>query len=206
VYHRTLVGAIVGKFFVFRLANFLTCRFLQITEQLIFNEMFIKHFQPLYKHFEFCGFDISLVSNSWWISIFIGVLNYDTLLTVFDVFFLEGNSVLIKVGLALVFLNEEALYNCRELHEFVEVFQTTTTSFSSSQIWPYVNRIQMPQNFIEMKRKKHLEGKGSKKCSINHFLISLSFKRNAKNRRKNSQTRSGCADAKVQKVFHCVRN
>jgi hypothetical protein len=56
-----------------------------------------------------CGMDLTLVALPWFLCFFIGYLPWMVCLRVFDLFFLEGPSVLFQMGLALLTSHEEAL-------------------------------------------------------------------------------------------------
>ncbi len=134
VYRRSLVGALV--------------------EQQIFEQMVKNMYPRLAKHIETQGFDLSISTTSWWLSLFIGVLNYDCVLNVLDAFFEEGNALLLRVGLALILLSEEALFMARDVTDFVRILGDQQ-SVSAAEIFKVVNRIAVPAALLEQRRQLH---------------------------------------------------
>ena len=159
VYRRSLIGAIVN--------------------QQIFGKVLENHLPRLHKHFKSCDFDIAMVSTSWWLTMFVGVLSYDTCMVVWDCVFVDSNAVLLKVALALCKLNEERLYNAREAHEFITIFNETTKSFSAVQLFQSVSTVVGIGDFLELKRRQFLieESKKMSDTSRRRELEHLSKKK-----------------------------
>ncbi len=67
-------------------------------------------------------------------------------------FFEEGSTLLLRVALALVKLQEEALYGMRDAGEFLQAFQTLP--FSAEQIFDAVGSLALPaqEELLEQKR------------------------------------------------------
>jgi hypothetical protein len=134
VYRRSLVGALV--------------------EQQIFDEMVKTLYPRLAKHIATQGFDLSISTTSWWLCLFIGVLSHETVLVVLDAFFEEGNALLLRVGLALLSLSEEALFMARDVADFVSVLGSQS-HVSAAEIFRVVNTIAVPLELLEQRRQHH---------------------------------------------------
>ncbi len=121
-YRRTLLGAIL--------------------EQETFERLLGLQMPQLAQHFASCHFEIALVTQSWFLSLFVNVLPLEVTLRVLDAFFEEGSTLLLRVALALVKLQEERLYGMREAGEFLCAFQGLRPT--AEEIFALVNSMAIP--------------------------------------------------------------
>ena len=150
-YRRTLIGAMVTN-----------DTFERVVKQKL---------PKLSKHLSFCKFEICVVSQSWFLTLFIGIVSYDLTVRIFDAFMEEGVKLLIRVGVAILTLIEEKFYNARDASEFYAIL-TNLTHINADEVFALVAKIDIDfkgfseeessQKF-EMVRVMRKEAK-SKKC------------------------------------------
>ncbi|KAI8887929.1 TBC-domain-containing protein [Backusella circina FSU 941] len=63
---------------------------------------------------------INLVTSHWFLTLFINILPIETVLRIWDCFFVEGYSVIFRVALSLIKMNEERI---KDLKDPIEIFQ-----------------------------------------------------------------------------------
>ncbi|XP_002968609.2 EVI5-like protein [Selaginella moellendorffii] len=105
-------------------------------DQLVFEELAREQFPRLISHFESLGVQISWMSGPWFLSIFVNVLPWESVLRVWDVLLFEGNrTMLFRTALALLELHAPALLASRDAGDCISVMQTVTgATFDSSQL------------------------------------------------------------------------
>lgn len=79
------------------------------------------------------------------------MLSNDAQLTVMDAFFEEGNLLLLRVGLALIQLSEEALFVGRDVGDFMTIL-SNFGSVSASQLFLIVRRIVVEAGLLRQNR------------------------------------------------------
>ncbi|CAO3655507.1 unnamed protein product [Mucor hiemalis] len=63
---------------------------------------------------------ITLVTSHWFLTMFINILPVETVLRIWDCFFIEGYSVMFQVALSIIYMNREKV---NELGDPIEIFQ-----------------------------------------------------------------------------------
>lgn len=63
---------------------------------------------------------ITLVTNHWFLTLFINILPVETVLRIWDCFFIEGYHIMFKVALTIIKLNQSRILN---LQDPIEIFQ-----------------------------------------------------------------------------------
>ncbi|WVY95954.1 hypothetical protein V8G54_028105 [Vigna mungo] len=80
-------------------------------DQLIFEELMRERFPKLVNHLDYLGVQVPWISGSWFLSIFVNVIPWESVLRVWDVLLFEGNRVMLfRTALALMELYGIELY------------------------------------------------------------------------------------------------
>jgi len=92
---------------------------------------YVQELMPkLYLHLLEQDVDLPAISFSWFLSLFTDCLPVETLLRVWDVFFVDGMDVLFRVALAILKINEAELLMCDSMPSLYMHFERMT-----ARIW-----------------------------------------------------------------------
>jgi hypothetical protein len=98
-----------------------------IVDLRIFSGYVNKHRPKLWHHLHGqCGMDLTLVALPWFLCFYVGYLPWAACLRTFDMFFLEGPSVLFQMGLALLASHEDALLQLKDQVAVTEYLKSAT--------------------------------------------------------------------------------
>lgn len=105
-------------------------------DQFVFEELVRERFPKLVNHLDFLGVQIAWVTGPWFLSIFMNMLPWESVLRVWDVLLFEGNRVMLfRTALALMELYGPALVTTKDAGDAVTLLQSLTGStFDSSQL------------------------------------------------------------------------
>ncbi|XP_057549441.1 uncharacterized protein LOC130827666 isoform X1 [Amaranthus tricolor] len=105
-------------------------------DQLVFDELMRERFPKLVNHLDYLGVEVAWISGSWFLSIFVNMLPWESVLRVWDVLLFEGNRVMLfRTALALMELYGPALATTEDAGDAVTLLQSLTGStFDSSQL------------------------------------------------------------------------
>ncbi|GKV28567.1 hypothetical protein SLEP1_g37595 [Rubroshorea leprosula] len=105
-------------------------------DQLVFEELVHERFPKLANHLDYLGVQVAWVTGPWFLSIFINMLPWESVLRVWDVLLFEGNRVMLcKTALALMELYGPALVTTKDAGDAVTLLQSLAGStFDSSQL------------------------------------------------------------------------
>ncbi|XP_016542457.1 TBC1 domain family member 8B isoform X3 [Capsicum annuum] len=105
-------------------------------DQLVFEELVRERFPKLVYHLEYLGMQVAWISGPWFLSIFVNVLPWESVLRVWDVLLFEGNRVMLfRTALALMELYGPAVVTTKDAGDAITLFQSLTGStFDSSQL------------------------------------------------------------------------
>ncbi|CAI0471615.1 unnamed protein product [Linum tenue] len=105
-------------------------------DQLVFEELMHEIFPRLVSHLEFMGVQVAWVSGPWFLSIFINMLPWESVLRIWDVLLFEGNRVMLfRTAFALMELYGPALLTTKDAGDAVTLLQSLAGStFDSSQL------------------------------------------------------------------------
>lgn len=99
-------------------------------DQGVLNE-FIKTFMPeIHNHLESLGI-IKMISLSWFLTIFISVIPYESTLHIIDCFFYDGAKVIFMIALQILDWNRDKLLKCRDDGEAMSLLQAYLTGISN---------------------------------------------------------------------------
>ncbi|XP_020591844.1 uncharacterized protein LOC110032524 isoform X2 [Phalaenopsis equestris] len=105
-------------------------------DQLVLEELVRGRFPKLSNHLDFLGVDVAWITGPWFLSIFVNMLPWESVLRVWDVLLFEGNRVMLfHTTLALMELYGPALVTTKDAGDGVTLLQSLAGStFDSSQL------------------------------------------------------------------------
>ncbi|XP_024462176.1 uncharacterized protein LOC7457898 isoform X2 [Populus trichocarpa] len=105
-------------------------------DQLVFEELVRERFPKLVNHLDYQGVQVAWVTGPWFLSIFMNMLPWESVLRVWDVLLYEGNRVMLfRTALALMELYGPALVTTKDAGDAVTLLQSLAGStFDSSQL------------------------------------------------------------------------
>ncbi|OAY45948.1 GTPase-activating protein GYP2 isoform X1 [Manihot esculenta] len=105
-------------------------------DQLVFEELVRERFPKLVNHLDYLGVQVAWVTGPWFLSIFMNMLPWESVLRVWDVLLFEGNRVMLfRTALALMELYGPALVTTKDAGDAVTLLQSLAGStFDSSQL------------------------------------------------------------------------
>ncbi|XP_039037406.1 ecotropic viral integration site 5 protein homolog isoform X2 [Hibiscus syriacus] len=105
-------------------------------DQLVFEELMRERFPKLVNHLDYLGVQVAWVTGPWFLSIFMNMLPWESVLRVWDVLLYEGNHVMLfRTALALMELYGPALVTTKDAGDAVTLLQSLAGStFDSSQL------------------------------------------------------------------------
>ncbi|KAG6551670.1 hypothetical protein Mapa_006757 [Marchantia paleacea] len=105
-------------------------------DQLVFEDLVREHFPKLVSHLDTLQVQVAWVSGPWFLSIFVNVLPWESVLRVWDVLLFEGNRcMLFRTALALMEMHAPALTATRDAGDAVALLQSmASATFDSSQL------------------------------------------------------------------------
>lgn len=105
-------------------------------DQLVFEELMRERFPKLVNHLDYLGVQVAWLSGPWFLSIFVNMLPWESVLRVWDVLLFEGNRVMLfRTALALMELYGPALVTTKDAGDAITLLQSLAGStFDSSQL------------------------------------------------------------------------
>lgn len=105
-------------------------------DQLVFEELVRERFPKLVNHLDYLGVQVGWVTGPWFLSIFMNMLPWESVLRVWDVLLFEGNRVMLfRTALALMELYGPALVTTKDAGDAVTLLQSLAGStFDSSKL------------------------------------------------------------------------
>ncbi|KAK7345621.1 hypothetical protein VNO77_16228 [Canavalia gladiata] len=105
-------------------------------DQLVFEELMRERFPKLVNHLDYLGVQVAWISGPWFLSIFVNIIPWESVLRVWDVLLFEGNRVMLfRTALALMELYGPALVTTNDAGDAITLLQSLTGStFDSSQL------------------------------------------------------------------------
>ncbi|XP_019196689.1 PREDICTED: rab GTPase-activating protein 1 isoform X3 [Ipomoea nil] len=105
-------------------------------DQLVLEELVREKFPKLVNHLDYLGVQVAWVAGPWFLSIFMNMLPWESVLRVWDVLLFEGNRVMLfRTALALIDLYGPALVTTKDAGDAVTLLQSLAGStFDSSQL------------------------------------------------------------------------
>ncbi|CAA0830049.1 Ypt/Rab-GAP domain of gyp1p superfamily protein [Striga hermonthica] len=105
-------------------------------DQLVLEELVRERFPKLVNHLDYLGVQVAWVTGPWFLTIFMNMLPWESVLRVWDVLLFEGNRVMLfQTALALMELYGPALVTTKDAGDAVTLLQSLAGStFDSSQL------------------------------------------------------------------------
>ncbi|XP_073315739.1 uncharacterized protein [Primulina huaijiensis] len=105
-------------------------------DQLVLEELVREKFPKLVNHLDYLGVQVAWVVGPWFLSIFINMLPWESVLRVWDVLLFQGNRVMLfRTALSLMELYGPALVTTKDAGDAVTLLQSLAGStFDSSQL------------------------------------------------------------------------
>ncbi|KAE9619480.1 hypothetical protein Lal_00012909 [Lupinus albus] len=105
-------------------------------DQLVFEELMRERFPKLVNHLDYLGVQVAWISGPWFLSIFMNMIPWESVLRVWDVLLFEGNRVMLfRTALALMELYGPALVTTKDAGDAITLLQSLAGStFDSSQL------------------------------------------------------------------------
>ncbi|KAJ4704806.1 TBC1 domain family member protein [Melia azedarach] len=105
-------------------------------DQLVFEDLIRERFPRLVNHLEYLGVQVTWIAGPWFLSIFVNILPWESVLRVWDVLLYEGNRVMLfRTALALMELYGPALVTTKDAGDAITLLQSLAGStFDSSQL------------------------------------------------------------------------
>ncbi|KAI4300209.1 hypothetical protein L6164_033610 [Bauhinia variegata] len=105
-------------------------------DQLVFEELMRERFPKLVNHLDYLGVQVAWISGPWFLSIFVNIIPWESVLRVWDVLLFEGNRVMLfRTALALMELFGPALVTTKDAGDAITLLQSLAGStFDSSQL------------------------------------------------------------------------
>ncbi|KAI8600656.1 rab-GTPase-TBC domain-containing protein [Dissophora ornata] len=82
-------------------------------DQRVLRELVQEIMPRLSLHFQEMHVDLTAITFSWFLTLFTDCLPVETLLRVWDVFFVEGMIVVFRIAVAILWMNEKEILKCR---------------------------------------------------------------------------------------------
>lgn len=105
-------------------------------DQLVFEDLMRERFPKLVNHLDYLGVQVTWISGPWFLSIFVNMLPWESVLRVWDVLLFEGNRVMLfRTALALMELYGPAIVTTKDAADAISLLQSLAGStFDSSQL------------------------------------------------------------------------
>ncbi|ONK62391.1 uncharacterized protein A4U43_C07F3390 [Asparagus officinalis] len=105
-------------------------------DQLVFEELVNEKFSKLVNHLDYLGVQVAWVTGAWFLSIFMNMLPWESVIRIWDVLLFDGNRVMIfRTALALLELYGPALVTTKDAGDAITLLQSLAGStFDSSQL------------------------------------------------------------------------
>ncbi|CAN4090210.1 unnamed protein product [Withania somnifera] len=128
----TLVGILDDYFDGYYSEEMIECQ----VDQLVLEVLVREKLPKLVNHLDYLGVQVAWVTGPWFLSIFMNILPWESVLRVWDVLLFEGNRVMLfRTALALMELYGPALVTTKDAGDAVTLLQSLAGStFDSSQL------------------------------------------------------------------------
>ncbi|KAI3929028.1 hypothetical protein MKX01_029557 [Papaver californicum] len=187
-------------------------------DQLVFEDLVRERFPKLVNHLDYLGVQVAWVTGPWFLSIFVNMLPWESVLRVWDVLLFEGNRIMLfRTALAIMDLYGPALVTTKDAGDAVTLLQSLAGStFDSSQLvltacmgFQFVNEVRLQElrdkhrpsivAAVEERAKglrvwKNSQGLASKLYSFKHDPESLITESSATEVLLDTQT-NGCLES-----------
>ncbi|XP_071742694.1 uncharacterized protein, partial [Rutidosis leptorrhynchoides] len=128
-------------------------------DQLVFEDLMRERYPKLVNHFDLMGVEMGWICGPWFLSIFVNIIPWESVLRVWDVLLFEGNRVmLLRTALALMELYGPALGTTMDAGDAITLLQSLVGStFDSSNlvVTACISFSNVTEDILENLRQKH---------------------------------------------------
>ncbi|XP_024238794.1 TBC1 domain family member 2A isoform X2 [Oncorhynchus tshawytscha] len=129
-------------------------------DQRVLKDFMAEKMPRLTAHFEEHSVDVSLITFSWFLVVFVESLPSDILLRVWDAFLYEGTKVIFRYALALFKYKEEDILNIHdnvEIYQYLRFFTKTISDGRKLTNIAFSDMNPFPMKLLKNRRVLHLE-------------------------------------------------
>ncbi|XP_014054937.1 TBC1 domain family member 2A isoform X2 [Salmo salar] len=129
-------------------------------DQRVLKDFMAEKMPRLTAHFEEHSVDVSLITFSWFLVVFVESLPSDILLRVWDAFLYEGTKVIFRYALALFKYKEEDILNIHdnvEIYQYLRFFTKTISDGRKLTNIAFSDMNPFPMKLLKNRRALHLE-------------------------------------------------
>nr|GMD31802.1 TBC1 domain family member 8B-like isoform X1 [Ipomoea batatas] len=178
-------------------------------DQLVFEELMRERFPKLVNHLDYLGVQVTWLSAPWFLSIFVNMLPWESVLRIWDVLLFEGNRVMLfRTALALMELYGPAIVTANDAGDAITLLQSLAGStFDSSQLvlTACMGFLNVTEDKLQELREKHRpsvilsieeRAKAGRVLKDQKSLATrlYSFKHDPQSRKKQSEVEEGPSD------------
>jgi len=145
-------------------------------DTLVLQDLLSEKLNDVYNHTLRIGFDLVIVSTKLFMCLFVGLLPTETLLRVWDAFFVHGSKILFKAALTLFALCRDELIHSKDSMEFWQTLLSTARHVVNPKtLLKQMNKFKISSARVEELRNHHTMAmrKASKSAHPTKDSISL---------------------------------
>ncbi|KAI3512087.1 hypothetical protein L1887_19271 [Cichorium endivia] len=128
-------------------------------DQLVFEDLMRERYPKLVNHFDLLGVEMGWICGPWFLSIFVNMIPWESVLRIWDVILFEGNrAMLIRTALALMELYGPELCTTRDAGDAITSMQSLVGStFDSSNlvVTACISFSYVTEDILQQLREKH---------------------------------------------------
>ncbi|CAI9268107.1 unnamed protein product [Lactuca saligna] len=128
-------------------------------DQLVFEDLMRERYPKLVNHFNMLGVEMGWICGPWFLSIFVNMIPWESVLRVWDVILFEGNrAMLLRTALALMELYGPDLCTTRDAGDAITSMQSLVSStFDSSNlvVTACISFSYVTEDTLQQLREKH---------------------------------------------------
>ena len=118
-----------------------------LVDQGVFSDLISYHLPKVYKHLDNLHM-IPIISLSWFLTIFLSVMSYESAVNVIDCFFYDGAKVIFQMALMILDVNEDDLLRCRDEGEIIVLLNSYLDGIYNDD----GRTVLFSRNYVEQKR------------------------------------------------------
>ncbi|KAM7526263.1 hypothetical protein LguiA_016165 [Lonicera macranthoides] len=128
-------------------------------DQLVFEDLMRERFPKLVSHLDYLGVQVAWLSGPWFLSIYVNMLPWESVLRIWDVLLFEGNRIMLfRTALALMELYGPAVVTTKDAGDAITLLQNLVGStFDSSQLvlTACMGFLTVTEDRLQQLREKH---------------------------------------------------
>lgn len=124
--------------------------------ETFFNQLLRTNLPKIESHFSKFEITSSLYFVKWFESLFVKVFKYETLLRIWDKFFLKGECVLFQVAIAIIKVQEKDIINLPISEILKRLKKFDETKYSTEELFKAIDSFDIESKFIQWKNENEL--------------------------------------------------